>query len=251
MRFDWEELKINRYELEKIFEPNLITSWAIALSGVLLLRYQKYNRSLLNLECSLLFISLLFCFPINLMFLRKLDLIVNSTSGLWIVIVNTIILSFVSLLAFNYYLWQKAKKLKLLAKLLKKVSDYNNLIDDIQVLANIDRLANKSMFSNTEKNRNTDKFTTILELTKNSILNSIELEKLIYNRRETNENSFSTLTLDRYRLLARLENNLVNVTLPEIDSNRDYREILNEAIDLGLSVHQEIAKIDVKLNRQQ
>ena len=243
MKFDWEELKVNKDELDNVFEPDLITSWAIALSGVLLLRYKKYDRLLLKIECSLLFISLLFCFPINLLLLRKLDLIVNNISGLSIVIVNTIILSFLSLLAFNCYLWQKAKKLKLLVKLLEKISDYNNLIGDIQILANIDRLASKNISTNPEQEQNLDEFFTILNLTRNSLLNSIELENFIYDRREINKNSLSTLALDRDRLLARLENNLADVTVSEIDSDRDYREILNEAIDLGLSVHQEIRKV--------
>lgn len=251
MKLNWEELKISQDELNNIFESNLITSWAIAFTKVLLLRYKKYSWLLLKIECSLLFISLLFCFPIGLIFLRKLELLANNIDGLWLVIINTIFLSLLFLLVFNIYLWQKAKKLKLLSKLLEKVADYNNLVYNLQLIAKLDYLANKNITLDTDNKYNLTEFKTVIELTKNSLLNSIELESFIYNRQRIKENSLSTLVLNRDRLLAVLEHNLVDIALPEIDSNQEYQEILNEAINLGLSVHREIRKIGVKPNLKQ
>ena len=248
MKFDWEKLKISQDELNNVFELDLITSWAIALSKVLLLRYRKYSWFLLKIECSLLFISLLFCFPLNLIFLRKLDIIANNTNGLWIVAINTIFLSFLFLLLCNIYLWQKAKRLKLLSKLLEKVVDYNNLVCNFQLIVNINYLANKNSNLNTGDKYKLNEFKTVLELTKNSLLNSIKLESFVYNRQLIKENSLSALALDRDRLLTTLEHNLVDIALPEMDSNQEYREILNEAIDLGLSVHREIRKIGTQAN---
>ena len=52
-------------------------------------------------------------------------------------------------------------------------------------------------------------------------------------------------------MLAILEHNLVDIVLSEIDLNYEYKEILNEAIDLGLSVHREIRKIGNKADLKQ
>lgn len=247
MALNWDDLKISQDELNSVFEPNLITSWAIALCRVLLLQQNKYLPTLLFTEGSLLFITFLFCFPLNLVLLRKLELIANNSQGLLVITLIAIVPSCLSLFVFNFYLWQKAKKIKLLSKLLEKIADYNNLIDNFQLLANINRLSNKDI--DVAQNIRTNNLQAInelregLELTRNSLLNSIELESFIYNHPQVKHNSSFTHTVDRYQLLAGLEHNLADLALSETDSNQEYQAILNEAVDIGLSIHQEIRKI--------
>mgnify|MGYP001794648463 CR=1 FL=1 len=243
----WEKLKINQDELNSVFEPNIITNWAIALCQVLLLQQKKYLPTLLLTESSLLFIGFLFCFPLNLIFLRKMELIANNSQGLLIIILITILLSGFILFIFNFYLWQKAKRIKLLSRLLEKIADYNNLINNFQLLAKINRLSSQNI--DIAKNQITnnlqaiDELKEVLELTKTSLLNSVELESFIYNNPQVKQNSSSCYTVDRYQLLSSLEHNLADLALSEIDSNSEYQEILNEAVNLGLSVHQEVKKI--------
>jgi len=48
-----------------------------------------------------------------------------------------------------------------------------------------------------------------------------------------------------------LENNLINfVSLPQDSSSDEYQQLLTEVVDIGLSVHQEIRKIQT-LKRSQ
>jgi hypothetical protein len=240
MPLNWEELKISQAELDNIFDPDIMTIWAISVSRVFLLRQRKYRQSLLLAQSSLLFISILFGFPISLMIFRKLEFIVNNSSGLIIVLLSTISLSLILLIIFNYFLWLKAKRLKLISKLLEKTTNYNNLLKSFQLLVNINQLNNKNskLEPDSESNRlNLDKLKTILKLTKNTLLNSIELEGLIYKHQQNNQ-------LNHHQLLATLEHNLIDLSLPETNSDREYQELLNEAVDLGLSVHQEIRKIN-------
>ncbi|MGD1920694.1 MAG: hypothetical protein ACFCAD_18515, partial [Pleurocapsa sp.] len=88
-----------------------------------------------------------------------------------------------------------------------------------------------------------DEIIEVLELTKTSLLNRVEFESFIYNNPHVNQYSSSCYTVDRYQLLSSLEHNLADLALSEIDSNSEYQEILNEAVNLGLSVHQEVKKI--------
>ncbi|MGD1920032.1 MAG: hypothetical protein ACFCAD_14745, partial [Pleurocapsa sp.] len=105
------------------------------------------------------------------------------------------------LFIFNFYLWQKAKRIKLLSRLLEKIADYNNLINNFQLLAKINRLSSQNI--DIAKNQITnnlqaiDELKEVLELTKTSLLNSVELESFIYNNPQVKQNSSSCYTVDR------------------------------------------------------
>ena len=92
------------------------------------------------------------------------------------------------------FLWQKAKKSKLISKLLEKVSGYNNLINDFRLLSNIDFLVHKK--ENLQKNTGVlsldsiDQLKSTLQLTKNTLLNSIALETFIYNNQQNKQNNY-------------------------------------------------------------
>jgi len=64
-------------------------------------------------------------------------------------------LSGLLILFLNHYLWQQAKQLKLISKLLNKVVRHNRLIKNFQLLANIERLSN---------NQYSDRHKSIVEL---------------------------------------------------------------------------------------
>ncbi len=263
MSLDWDKLKISQAELDKIVELNIISTWAMVLSRVFLLRQGEYRQSLIFTESSFLFIGLLFFFPINLITFRKLGLLNNNSSGFILVIVSTFILSSFFLTIFNYYLWQKAKKIKTLAKLVAKVDKYNDLISNFQILANLNLITNdNSRFNSqtlTEKSKSEitpsllqdgviseswsiSELKTALNLTKNSLLKSIELETFL-DHHQIKSNYASVSFKNRYQLLANLEHNLINLSLPETDSHQEYQQLLNEAVNIGLSVHQEMRKI--------
>ena len=246
MKLDWEELKISQIELDTVFEPNLITTWAISLSRALLLHQRKHLKSLLFTEVSLLFVSLLPCFSLNLLIFRKLNFIANNSNGFAVVLFSTVILSILFIIPFNFVLWQKAKKIKPIGKLIDKVEKYNNLINSFQLIINVNHLASKKSrrreIEGSSNLKSFDELRQTLQLTKDSLLNSIELETFFY-KKQIRQYKSSIYDVNRYQLLASLEHNLIDIASTEIASNQEYQELLNEAIDLGLSVHQEIRKI--------
>lgn len=236
MLMNWEELEISQAELEEIVNFDLLSTWAIDISRIFFLGQNTYLKSLLFTEgCSLFLVSLLF-FPINLIFFRNLGWLSNSTNGLIIILASTAFLSTFIILLVNYYLWKKAKQLKVFAVLLEKIKQYNDLIAHLKLVYELDSLSsnvtqNQKKFNEPQVDK---ELQTALNLTKNSLIKSIELEKIINRDRH--------LVNNRYQLLANLESGLVNLgSLSQNDPN-DYQQLLSEAIEIGLSVHQEMRK---------
>ena len=252
MSLGWEKLKISQVELDKIFELNIFAIWAIALSNVFLLRQRKYCQSLLLTESSFWFIGVILLFPINLLTFRKLGLLNTNASSLFLILISTCICSILVLIVLNYYLWQKAKKLKVIAKIFAKVAQYNDLICNLEILASLNSITNDNSLSNSpthspdlaENSQDISELKTILNLTKKSLLKSLELESFIYRYQKIKPNETLSLPGDRYQLLANLEHNLLNFSISETDSNQEYQQLLQDAVAIGLSVHQEMRKIE-------
>ena len=136
----------------------------------------------------------------------------------------------------NYYLWHKAKQLKVLAILLEKVKQYNNLLANLKLVAKLNMI-NFNDSLNQEISNSIPELKNALELTKNSLIKSIELETMIYRDRH--------LINNRYQLLATLESGLVNLgSLSSNDAN-EYQKLISEAIAIGLSIHQEVRKTQI------
>ena len=140
------------------------------------------------------------------------------------------------LFLINYYLWHKAKQLKVLAILLEKVKQYNNLLANLKLVAKLNMI-NFNDSLNQEISNSIPELKNALELTKNSLIKSIELETMIYRDRH--------LINNRYQLLATLESGLVNLgSLSSNDAN-EYQKLISEAIAIGLSIHQEVRKTQI------
>ena len=232
---DWNQLQISKVELEQVFDLSIIDEWAIAFSSVLYLK-QRADRLVL-ITCSLLFVSLLLFFPINLIILRQFGSIDNSNIGLILVLLLSICVSILFLIAFYFYLYKKAKRIKHYTILLKKVKQYNQLINSFNLLETISSNTN----SRNAHIKSTIELKSVFNLTKNTLLESIRIENFLYRhqtRKIPNDYSHNPL-----QLLAHLEDNLASLPFEETERNAEYRQLLEEAVNLGLSVQQEMRKI--------
>lgn len=234
MLVNWEELEINLAELEELMSFNLLSTCALDLSQVVWLRNRAYISPLLFTEGCSLFLAYLLFFPILLILFRNLGWLANNSHGLFLVLLSTMSLSLVLVLLLNFYLWHQAKQLKVFAILLEKVKQYNGLIAHLKLFAELD-----SLNSATQINHNPPgeiELKAALELTKNSLLKSIELEKILNRDRH--------LANNRYQLLANLESSLILINLESFsqDEANNYQQLLAEVIEIGLSVHKEVRK---------
>ncbi|MGL5794051.1 MAG: hypothetical protein ACRC06_06490 [Waterburya sp.] len=140
MSVNWEKLEISQAELDELVNFDLLSTWAIDISHVFLLHRKTYQKSLLITEAVCLFLVLFLLFPINLIVFQNFDWLSNNISGLILVLIVTSFLTFLILLILNYYLWGQAKRLKVFAILLEKVKQYNNLIDNLKLAAQLNSL---------------------------------------------------------------------------------------------------------------
>lgn len=237
MSVNWDNLRIEQAKLDEVLELNILSTWAITIVRVFILRQKAYYSSLLLIESSLLFLIVTLLFPLSLIIFRNLGWLENNTSGFIIVLLSAMVLSVLAIVMFNYYLWGKAKQLKVLATLLEKVNQYNSLIDNFRLLSEINSL---KLNTDTDRsgldNQSRAEIFTALDLTKKSLIKSIELEKIINRDRQFKNN--------RDLLLANIEDSLINlISFPQYNSSNDYQQILTEAIEIGLSVHREIRKM--------
>lgn len=240
MSVNWEELEISQTELDELVNFDLLSDWAINISHVFLLRRKKYYKSLLMTEGVYLFLIFLLLFPINLITFRNFNWLSNNINGFSLVLATTVFLSILILLILNYYLWHQAKRLKVFAVLLEKVRQYNNLINNLKIVAQLNNFG--SDIQSIDNSQAQTELKTVLNLTKNSLIKSIELEKVIHRVHAVNSEMNYQTTNNRYQLLANLESGLINLeSLTQYDTD-NYQQLLSEAIEIGLSVHQEIRK---------
>lgn len=232
----WEKLKITQSELDDILDLDLFSSWAIDLNRILIQHKRQYIKSFLITEVSVLFLGIILFFPLTLIILRNLRILANNTGGFLLLLGISLLFSTIGLLILNYYLWLKAKKLKSLATILEKIKQYNQLINNLQLVNKINYL-NYSVNNKTQVNfEQLSQIEAALNLTKVSLLKSIDLEKIV----NLNQKNIS----DRDQLFTNLEDDLVQFLSFDKDSHHsEYQQLLTEVVQIGLSVHQEVRKI--------
>lgn len=244
MSVNWEEIKISEAELDKLVKLNLLSLWAMDLSYVFLLNRLISRKSLLITESVCLCLMLFLLFPITLIIFRALNLLSNNVGGLFLVLLITLLLSLSTLLIINYSLWHQAKKLKYTAILLDKIKQYNNLIDNLKVITQLKLI--EPDIAKKDNQETQQELETALNLTRTSLLKSLEIETIINRLGTINIESNRKNANNRYQLLANLESGLVNLELLTQYDADDYQQLLSEVIEIGLSVHKEIRKTQIK-----
>lgn len=231
---NWDKVTIVQSELESLFPLNIFDYLAIEICRVLILHNKKYFHSLLIIEAAILFLKIVLLFPLNVIIFRNLGIASNNGYGLILIFLLSSIISLWALLFINYLLWRRAKKLKTIAIILEKVEDFNCLINTFQTLTELS-------YGNDFTNQNSDvslssEIEEILLMTRASLLQSIQLHNALYLKISNKK--------DIYKLFANLENNLINfISFPPENSSKEYQETLEEIINLGLTVHQELKKL--------
>jgi hypothetical protein len=230
-----EGLKIDRSEIDNILDLDLVSLLSIDLYRALVFRDYRHIFSLGLTIVSLFILSLAIVFPISSMLLNKSGNLVNNRAGFINLLFSVIGFAVLLIIIATVYLWQKSLKLKSLAVLIDKLEIYNRLIEKLVEIDRIQALQTSKFTGNYTNNRNA--IAEALHITKESLIKALSIEKLIRHHQ--------TLTSNRYELLIELEHNLVALMSFEPESKIDeYENILNEVLQLGLGVHQEVRKLN-------
>jgi hypothetical protein len=228
---NWEHLKIKQSEIEDILECNLFDNLAIEMANLLILHQGKNKLSFLLTEATLGFLGTLFLVPINLLVGQKWLSSNNQFQSFALAICLALIFALAFLLTLNLFLWKQAQKIKNIAAILEKITRYNHLIQNFQLLTKFNNL---STIANAHKSQSNTDMVTALQITKESLLKSLELENLVLHNQQLQSQQ-------RYQLLNSLEDDLVQFMSQSNQQNTtEYQQLLAEVMTIGLSVHQEL-----------
>ncbi|WP_156803844.1 hypothetical protein [Lyngbya sp. PCC 8106] len=146
-------------------------------------------------------------------------------------LLKAIALSIVITLGVNLGVGFKLKPLRNVLYLMEEVKKYNDTVKAVEIL---------DQFSQTEsleeKLLNREEVIQALKITRNSLVSAFQTERILREHQDFIDR--------RYELFAHLENNLTALMTFEVNNQaNEYGELLNEALQIGMSVHREIEKL--------
>jgi hypothetical protein len=181
----------------------------------------------------LLAIALMFmlCTPISLSLVRYLGFSGNDMgSGLTFVAINGAIVATIAGF-INIYLWKKSRKLTNFFRFLEELEKYNQVIRSIDAIDRIEAAGNTGV-----QVRDRAEVLAALQVTRDSLIGSLRTERILREHRGLLER--------RYELFASIESNLATLRGLEIsDEVSEYGRLLNQALQIGLSVDREVRRL--------
>ena len=230
---DLDELKISEKELEDLSGIALSDGFAADFYRPAALRDGKGKKlfSLLLNELLIFCLTLVVSLPVALL-ANQHNVGSFSDAEIFVRVLQiTLGLSLAITVAWNVYKWVKAKPLATLAGLLDEVEKYHEVIQALDI---IDRL---TAAGNLQANLiNRGDAIEALKITRESLVCALKTEKILRENQQ--------FIGRRYELFANIESNLAALMALDVsDRATEYGQLLNEALEIGMSVHKEVRKL--------
>lgn len=228
---DLEQLKIPEKELEDWSGIALSDGLAADFYRPAALRDGKKLFSLLVNELLIFCVTLVVSLPVALL-ANKHNVGLFSDSDIFVRVLQlTLGLSLAITVAWNIYKWVKAKPLATLAGLLDEVEKYHEVIQALDI---IDRLTDAGNLQANLINRGDA--IEALKITRESLVCALKTERILRENQK--------FIGRRYELFANIESNLAALMALDVsDRATEYGRLLNEALEIGMSVHKEVRKL--------
>ncbi|MEG4573703.1 hypothetical protein QUA56_13565 [Microcoleus sp. N3A4] len=228
---DLDELRIPENELEELSGIALSDGFAADFYRPAALRDGKKLFSLLLNELLIFCVTLVVSLPVALLVTKNQ---VNSVSdaALFVRVLEiTLGLSLAIAVGWNVCKWVKAKPLETLADLLDEVEKYHEVIQALDI---IDRLTAAGNLQANLINR-VDAIEA-LKITRESLVCALKTERILRENQQ--------FIGRRYELFANIESNLAALMAVDVsDRATEYGRLLNEALEIGMTVHKEVRKL--------
>ena len=128
-------------------------------------------------------------------------------------------------------MWLKIKQFRTLLHLLDEVDKYNEVVEAVNILDKLEAVGNLQV-----KSLNRDKILEALNVTRDSLVCGLMTEKILRGRRG--------LLSRNYDLFNNIENNLTTLRTLEVNNQaNEYGQLLNNALQIGMSVRKEMQKL--------
>ncbi len=235
MQSDLKALKISEGELETLsgLDVNDIFVGGI-FGGTYRPSVWQNPKKLIFLgitEISVFVLILVFTLPIGYIFAQNSAQTVGEIQRALQFLKINLSVAVVLMVGWNLYLWSKQKSLASLAKLLDEVDKYNEVIKAVEI---IDKLAAIGHLPANLINR--EEVLEALRITRESLVCALMTEKILRQHK--------SFIARRHELFTNIENNLLTLRTLEVNSQaNEYGRLLNEALQIGMSVYQEVKRL--------
>ncbi|MEG3848947.1 hypothetical protein QT971_17130 [Microcoleus sp. herbarium19] len=228
---DLDELRIPEKELEDLSGIALSDGFAADFYRSAALRDSKKLFSFLFHELLIFCVTLVISLPVALLANQHKAGSFSDAEIFVRVLQITLGLSAAITVAWNLYKWVKAKPLVTLAGLLDEVEKYHEVIKALDI---IDRL---TAAGNLQANLiNRGDAIEALKITRESLVCALKTERILRENQQ--------FIGRRYELFANIESNLAALMALDVsDRATEYGQLLNEALEIGMSVHKEVRKL--------
>lgn len=220
---DISELKLTQADVEKLTDLDI---GEIFVAGTIRPSVFRSPRRLLSLCVSELLkigVTLMLCLGISLVIVRNMDDI--ATRSLFLI---AIALSLFIAIIWNVIIWFKGQQLQTLHRLLDEVDRHNDIIQALQIMDELNTVPTANL-----NLPNQEEVITALRATRESLACGLMTERILHKHQRFMQR--------RQELFTNIETNLV--TLQSLSVNHqaaEYAQLLNEALTIGLTVHQEL-----------
>ena len=231
MKDDVATLEITAHELEKVCGREVNELLIGGLVGGVLRSSALSNPtkwlSFLVVEIAVSGLLLMFTLPVSFALTRNLR--PESIGPMFIKI--TLGIATLLIAIWNSSMILRASKFKILMRLLDEIDRFNELVRAVDV---VDRLDDVNPGDRHFENR--IEILSALNMTRDSLISGVMTEKILRENRG--------LLSRRQDLLTHIEANLSALSVMEVsDEASDYSRILNEALQIGMIVQQEMAQV--------
>lgn len=234
MNADLEALRITAEEIERLSGVDV---GEIFVGGILGGVYRPSvfkhpQRLLLFALTEVIVIGLLFTFtmPITLFLSGNASSGIKDPTSILQFLQIAIALTALGAIAWNLSMRVAMKRFKPLMALLDEIDRYNQVLEALHLLNQLEAVQNQVSFSDRAEVLNA------LRTTRENLVTGLLTEKILRESRG--------LLASRYELLANIEQNLA--TLQTIEMNyhaTEYRQLLREALQISVSVHREVQQL--------
>ncbi|MDF0554244.1 hypothetical protein [Kamptonema sp. UHCC 0994] len=242
MQQDLEELRITEKELEELSSVTLSDVLMGNLYRTSVLRESLIGKkrrgrqqlaSLIFNEVLIFGLTLIISVPITLL-VTKNTASVPDTQAFFQFLQLTLVLSIFLSCAWNIYMWLKAKPLAALANLADEVEKYNEVIQAVDIIDKLTAVGNLPVNLINRKDA-----VKALNVTRDSLICALRSERILRENQE--------FIGRRYELFVNIENNLTALMAFDVNNQAsEYGRLLNEALEIGMSVHKEVRKLQDK-----
>lgn len=225
------ELKISEAEFEALsgFSTGEVTQGKLYQ----LRTWRDPNQifSVLLHELLIFAVTLILSLPTALLLSKKTIYSPSDNQLMLQVLGLTLIISLLLTCGWNFYMGIKTKPLIRLGNLLQEVNKYNDVVKAVEIL---DQLILAGNLRDNLMNRGD--VLQALKITRESLITGLKTERILREHQD--------FISRRYEVFINLENNLTALMALDVTNQAsEYGQLLNEALEIGMTVHQEVRKL--------